>query len=169
MTCVCQERSKARRLVSVWGEEMVGEVGKSSEGAGCSLLRRFLQQTELLFMRVKPRGQLWHLLLSSTVWKVADRWHLKGDLLTSLQPHQAQWMVVLLTLSVGCVFLHVGGPLCLPCALPAPPATTMPLTWTNTGSCSTQAPWDLSTWSSPTSSIARGCRHSCLWMTQCRR
>lgn len=74
MTCLCQERSGAGRLSSLCeGRDGRREVWKNSEGAGCIVLRHFLQQTEPRLMRVKRTGQLQQLLLSSGLWKVADR------------------------------------------------------------------------------------------------
>lgn len=63
-------------LVSVWGGRdgrREREVWKNSEGGGCRVLRHFLEQTEKLLTRVEVSGRLWHLLPSSSLWKVADR------------------------------------------------------------------------------------------------
>lgn len=45
------------------------------------------------------------------------------------------------------------------------PVITMHRIWTNTGSCSTQAPCCPSTWNLPTFCIAKGFRLWCQWMT----
>lgn len=55
------------------------------------------------------------------------------------------------------------------CVVLEPRATTMPQIWTNIGSCSTQAPWDRSTWSSLTSCTGKGCKLWCQLTTLSRK
>lgn len=185
MTCLCQEHSGARRLSSLCEGERHSERGVEKQ-LRCWLLtiktfpstnRVAIDACQTQWITVAPVA-----LLSSSLWKVADRCffgivnRVFGSATCSDNSRWDRFSYFYEILS-GTQYMHklhvpcftCLSPLSLLCALLAPPATTMPQIWTNTGSCSTQAPWDPSTWSSPTSSIGRGCRHSCLWMTQCRR
>lgn len=147
MSDLRQECRGAGRLVFM-REGEVREVWINSWGAACS-------QSGFIYACPKP-VMTWHLLLHRRLRKVAVTcvfWHFK-------------WLFFYYYVTIRCPFVLLilktdfFKKTFLPtsCTIPAPQATTMPRIWTNTGSCNTLAPCDQSTWSSPTSSIERGCR-----------
>lgn len=147
MTNLRQECSGARRLVFMRGE--VREVWINNLGAACS---------QLAFIYACPKPVMtWHLLVHRSLWKVAVKCFFEI-------PNNFLFFLLLCNYQVNLCSVNPEDRFFfstfLPtfCTVPARPATTMLQTWTNTGSCNTLAPCDRSTWSSPTSSIERGCR-----------